>query len=224
MTLCLLDGRPIQYILPEKWVVIDQEESGLVQIALGVIYIFVDVKVRYVFISSQQSVVSIFGHAIEVKVVHYRICHNMSFSGNVLCCSISIMEMVSSSLFCSTSLSLKVHFSLAVFFIVSHETPAPFGLGCRNFRRLALSLDFSFVRRVLSFFSSWRLPSCNSYLSLSSRQVALIVQLELFSLQYSLIYFCKSELLCLIKGTSAVLWYYQDYRPATVLYLSSLIF
>ena len=151
MTLCLLDGRPIQYILPEKWVVIDQEESGLVQIALGVIYIFVDVKVRYVFISSQQSVVSIFGHAIEVKVVHYRICHNRSFSGNVLRCSISIMEMVSSSLFCSTSLSSRVHFSLAVFFHCQSRDSCSFWSRLQKFQTSCSILGFFFCEKSVEF-------------------------------------------------------------------------
>ena len=73
----------------------------------------------------------------------------------MLRCSISLMEVVSSSIFCSTSLSVVVPSSLSeLVFIVSCETPAPFGLSCRNRIRLAPSLAFSVVRRVWSFLSS----------------------------------------------------------------------
>ena len=83
-------------------------------------------------------------------------------------CSISLMEVVSSSIFCSTSLSVVVPSSLSeLVFIVSCETPAPFGLSCRNRIRLAPSLAFSVVRRVWSFLSSWRLPRRSDYFALS---------------------------------------------------------
>ena len=77
------------------------------------------------------------------------------FSGILLRFSISIMEVVSSSTFCSTSLSIVVPSLLAeLVSIVSRETPAPFLIGRRNWRRLALSLDFSVVRRVCIFLYS----------------------------------------------------------------------
>ena len=76
------------------------------------------------------------------------------FSDIMICCSISLMEVVSSFPFCYTFLSVVVLSSLAeLVSIVIHETPAPFFLGSRNCRRLALSLGFSVVRRVWSFLS-----------------------------------------------------------------------
>ena len=78
--------------------------------------------------------------------------------------------MVSSSPFCSTSLSLVVPSSLAVLvYIVSRETPDPFCLGGITCSRLNLSLAFSVVRIVWSFLSSWRLPSWDDYFVISSR-------------------------------------------------------
>ena len=80
------------------------------------------------------------------------------------------MEIISSSHFCSTSLSSRVPLSLAVLVsIVSYETPDPFSIGCINWSPLALSLDFSVVRIVCSFFSSWRLPSWAASFALYSR-------------------------------------------------------
>ena len=79
------------------------------------------------------------------------------------------MEMVSSSPF-STYLSLVVSSSLAeLVSTISRETPAPFCLGHRNWRRISLSLDFSIVKRVWIFLSSFRLPSWDAYFALSYR-------------------------------------------------------
>ena len=73
----------------------------------------------------------------------------------MLCCYIYLMEVLFSYPFCSTYLSMVVPSSLEeLLCIVSCENPAPFCLGCRNWRLLALSLDFYVVMRVWIFLSS----------------------------------------------------------------------
>ena len=65
------------------------------------------------------------------------------FSDILILCSISLIEMVSSSPFFPTSLSSEVPYSFKVFVcIVRRKTPAHFNPGLRNYSRPALSLDF----------------------------------------------------------------------------------
>ena len=71
------------------------------------------------------------------------------FSDILLCYSISLVDMFSGSIFCSTSLSLGIPSSLVEFVsILSRGNPSPFYFGRRRRRRLSVSLDFSVVRRV----------------------------------------------------------------------------
>ena len=89
------------------------------------------------------------------------------FSEILLHCSISFINIVYNSTFCSNSLSSRFPLSFLVFAsIVSRETPALFCLGWGKQMRLDYYLFYSVMRIVWSFPSSWRFPCRDTSLDL----------------------------------------------------------